>query len=187
MPAKRDKSTLTPLQQRFAEEYIKDLNATAAYKRSGYKVKNDNIAASSAWALLRNPKVQEVIRNAANKLSESVQVDAKKVLTEYIRVAESDLADLFDESGTLKPIREIPLAARRAISSVKVRRVKERGAEPEEIIEVKLWDKMKALDSLAKHLNLFDERTPLEKLLECLPEGLRRQLGEALRVYAAGK
>ena len=48
---------LTPLQERFCQEYISDLNATAAYKRAGYKAKTDGVAASSAAELLRIPKV----------------------------------------------------------------------------------------------------------------------------------
>ncbi|MCK5787725.1 MAG: terminase small subunit [Chlamydiia bacterium] len=31
-------------QQLFISEYVKDLNGASAYKRAGYKAKNDNVA-----------------------------------------------------------------------------------------------------------------------------------------------
>lgn len=46
-------------QDLFVKEYLKDLNATQAYIRAGYKFKSENVAAASAAKILRNPKIQE--------------------------------------------------------------------------------------------------------------------------------
>lgn len=43
---------LTKLQRRFCEEYIIDLNATAAYCRAGYTPKSDESAAQASSTML---------------------------------------------------------------------------------------------------------------------------------------
>ena len=48
---------LTPKQQLFVAEYLKDLNATAAYTRAGYKGKGKS-AESNASILIGNHKVR---------------------------------------------------------------------------------------------------------------------------------
>jgi hypothetical protein len=71
---------LPPRQIRFCEEYLLDLNATAAYRRAGYKAKNDNVAAASACALLRNTKVQHAIQAAFKARSERTELTADWVI-----------------------------------------------------------------------------------------------------------
>jgi hypothetical protein len=119
-------------------------------------------------------------------------------------LATSDVGDILDFTAAdgvprLKPVREIPAHARRAIASVKVRRVVEREpvpdpetgrpagtrAVPVDVIEFKLWDKPGAQERLAKHLGLFRELPPLETLLALLPaelvEPLRRALADSVQ------
>lgn len=66
-------------QQRFVAEYLIDLNATAAYKRAGYKGMG-NSAEVCASQLLSNPKVAKAVQEAMNKRSEELQIDANYVL-----------------------------------------------------------------------------------------------------------
>jgi hypothetical protein len=66
--------------------------------------------------------------------------------------------DFSGEEPKLKPANTIPLHARRAISSIKVRRHAEgRGDEAHEVEvrELKLWNKLAALDKLGEHLGLW--------------------------------
>jgi phage terminase small subunit len=65
---------LTPKQQRFVDEYLVDLNATAAYKRAGYRCKTDAVAASAASELLRFPKVAAALRAAQKARSERMEI-----------------------------------------------------------------------------------------------------------------
>jgi phage terminase small subunit len=73
-------SKLTPKQQRFADEYLIDLNATAAYKRAGYAGKGRS-AENAASRLLGSVGVAKYIQNSINKRSEELAIDAKYVLT----------------------------------------------------------------------------------------------------------
>lgn len=71
---------LNAKQERFAIEYLIDLNATAAYKRAGYGGQG-NVAESAAARLLSNVKVSQFIQMAMDKRSNDLGIDAKYVLT----------------------------------------------------------------------------------------------------------
>lgn len=79
--------TLTPKQQRFADEYLIDLNATAAYKRAGYSA-DGNSAEVNACRLLSNAKVAEYVQVAMDKRSADLGIDAKYVLNTIFETVE---------------------------------------------------------------------------------------------------
>ncbi len=60
---------LNDMQVRFVEEYLIDLNRTAAYRRAGYKGEG-NTAYVNASRLLRNAKVSQAIRDALDDARE---------------------------------------------------------------------------------------------------------------------
>ena len=68
-------NTLTPKQQRFVEEYLVDLNASAAYRRAGYAAKG-NSAEVNAVRLLRNAQVAAAIETAKADRSEETRITA---------------------------------------------------------------------------------------------------------------
>lgn len=82
---------LTPKQQRFAEEYLVDLNATQAAIRAGYSKKT---AASQGERLLRKVDIQFEIQNGRKKISESTQISAEAVLKRWWQLANADAAEL---------------------------------------------------------------------------------------------
>ena len=69
---------LTPKQQTFVEEYLKDLNATQAAIRAGYSPKS---AYSTGERLLRNAEVEAAVKQGKRERSERTKVDADYVLT----------------------------------------------------------------------------------------------------------
>lgn len=73
---------LTDKQQKFADEYLVDLNATAAYLRAGYKC-SEAAARSSASALLTNPNIQEYIEGKQQKYVEKTEMTVEWVLRQY--------------------------------------------------------------------------------------------------------
>lgn len=84
---------LTPKQQRFAEEYLVDFNATAAYGRAGYAARG-NSAEVSASKLLRNPKVQAAIAEGQRALSERTEITQEMVLERWWQIATADPNDI---------------------------------------------------------------------------------------------
>lgn len=78
---------LNDKQERFVEEYLKDLNATAAYKRAGYTAKG-NAAEASASKLLRHPKVHARVREALQARAKRVGITTDWVLEKLIENTE---------------------------------------------------------------------------------------------------
>lgn len=74
-------------QRRFVEEYLVDLNATAAYRRAGYKAKG-NAAEVNAARLLRNAQVQSAIAEAKARRSKRTEITADYVLQGIQEIAE---------------------------------------------------------------------------------------------------
>lgn len=73
---------LTDKQKKFADEYLIDLNATAAYLRAGYKC-SKAAARSSASELLTNPNIQEYIEEKQQKYVEKTEMTVEWVLGQY--------------------------------------------------------------------------------------------------------
>ena len=71
-------SELLPRQQRFVDEYVKDLNGSRAAERAGYS--EGQSARVTATKIMRRPKVQAAISDALSGRRERTQVDADYVL-----------------------------------------------------------------------------------------------------------
>lgn len=146
---------LTPKQEAFVLEMLKDGNATAAAERAGYKHPN-----KQGPRLLVNVGIAAALAAARESRAKRTLVTADRVVRELAVVAFSDVTRIVDpHTGALCPV--ISRRARRAISSVKVRRTT-RGegdsARTEESVEFKLWSKTAALDMLARHTGVYPEK-----------------------------
>src|SRR5947209_17763539 len=152
---------LTPKQERFVAEYLVDLNATAAATRAGYSPKT---ARSIGEENLTKPDIQAAIQAGRTRQAGNAEVEAVDVLRELSLLAFSDLGQILDFTGEqvkLRPAHDIPETARRLLSSMKVKRYFEGHGEEArevEVTEFKHWDKLSALDKLARHLGLLKDR-----------------------------
>ncbi len=77
---------LTDMQRRFVEEYVKNPNATEAYRKAGYKSQG-RAAENNASRLMGNDRVKSAIEIALRAKSEQAKVDAAWVLTELVKNA----------------------------------------------------------------------------------------------------
>lgn len=150
---------LTPKQERFAQEYVVDLNATQAAIRAGY---SEDTAKQQGSRLLTNVDVQTHVEHIRAAQIKRTGIDADTVLFELLRIARSDLGGAFDDNGNLLPIREIPEDVRRAMAGVETfEEFDGQGAQRVKVGEtrkVKFWDKTRALELLAKHLGLLVDK-----------------------------
>jgi len=97
---------LPPKQQRFVQEYLIDPNATAAYKRAGYKVTSDAAAQAAASRLLANPKVAEAIRAALDARAERTEITADWVVKKAVTTFETAYAEgKYAAAATLLALR----------------------------------------------------------------------------------
>lgn len=68
---------LTGKQELFCQEYMIDLNATQAYKRSGFNPSNDNVAGVEGYKLVnKNPKIRARIQELMEERSKALLIDA---------------------------------------------------------------------------------------------------------------
>lgn len=151
-------------QQRFVEEYVADLvpNATEAARRAGYSTKT---AKQIGSYLLTRPHIKAAVDAAQKAQIKRIRMSADDVLVGLSEIASADLADVFDEDGCLKPLKSVPAHVRRAISGIEVEELYEGRGEDREHIgrsrKVKLWDKPKALEILAKHHKMLTEKVEM--------------------------
>lgn len=144
---------LTAKQQRFVEEYLTDLNATQAAIRAGYSVKN---AAKIASQLLDKTRVKNAIDKAMAERSRRTGITQDRVLRELAKVAFVNATDVINmDDATLKGDANREDTA--AIASVKVKTIP---GEEGDIVEreVKMCDKLKALELIGKHLGMFTDK-----------------------------
>lgn len=147
-------SDLTAKQARFVREYLIDLDATKAAIRAGYSEKT---AGQQGFQLLQKTSIKEAIADAQYKRATRTETDAAFVLKRLADEVTADIADLYDEHGSIKPIKEWPLIWRQGlVSSVKV------AEEGDGVVvrEIKLSDRIKRLELLGKHIsvNAFREQ-----------------------------
>lgn len=146
--------SLTPKQERFVQEYLIDLNATQAAIRAGYSEKTARQIASRE---LSKVNVQEAIAAGMSARAERTQITQDRVLQEYARIAFSNMKDFasFGEDGViLKDLASMDDDAARCVAEVSESTSKDGGS-----IRFKLHDKKGALDSIARHLGMFTDKT----------------------------
>jgi len=147
---------VTKKQKLFIEEYLIDLNATQAAIRAGY-------SAESAYSIgqenLKKPEIRARIEQAMAERSKRTGVNADRIIMELAKIAFVNAMDVIDtESATIKDDAAPEDTA--AIQSVKVKTFGEDGLER----EIKMADKLKALELLGKHLGMFKDKLELSGL-----------------------
>ena len=149
---------MTKKQKRFIEEYLIDLNATQAAIRAGY---SPDTAYSIGNENMKKPEIKAKIDKAMAERSKRTGVNADRVVRELAKIAFVNADDVIDtETATLKPDAAREDTA--AIQSVKVKTFGEDGLER----EIKMADKLKALELLGKHLGMFKDKVELSGTLE---------------------
>lgn len=143
---------LTEKQKRFIEEYLIDLNATQAAIRAGY---SPNSARDIGSENLTKPDIRARIDEALAERSKRTGINADRVLREIARIAFVNAADVinFDSATIAEGASEDDTAA---IASVKVKTIPTGDGEGVER-EIRLCDKLKALELCGKHLGMFKD------------------------------
>ena len=144
---------LTEKQQRFIDEYLIDLNATQAAIRAGYSVKTAREQASQNLTKLN---IQQAISEKMAERSKRTGVNQDRVVMELAKIAFVNAADVIDsDDATIKEGATADDTA--AIQSVKVKVIPTKEGEGVER-EIRLNDKLKALELLGKHLGMWNDK-----------------------------
>lgn len=186
LPGRRDpvlgKLQLTPKQQAFVREYLKDHNATQAAKRAGY---SQIASAQAGYELVRKPEIRAEI----DRLNDELMAEARRIaglslerLTlEVARGAFFDPRKLVHADGRPKELHELDDDTASAIAGIELEELYAgRGDERTSIGRIhkfKLVDRKAFVDMGLKVLGAYkddnSQRNPGEALTEFL-KGMKR-------------
>nr|DAN80441.1 MAG TPA: Terminase small subunit [Caudoviricetes sp.] len=150
---------------RFVDEWLIDFNGKQAAIRAGYSAKT---AEATAARLLRNVKVQAEISRRQKDLQRRTEISQDRVVKELARIAFADASDYAcietymyeNKDGTLSPLQVVSPKDTGALSDdqrAAIAGIKQ-GANG---IEIKLHDKIKALELLGRHIGMFNDKLSL--------------------------
>lgn len=140
---------LTPMQARFVDEYLVDLNGKQAAIRAGYSAKT---AAAQAARLLTKVNVADAVATAKAKRQERVEITQDEVIREVRAMAFSDHTNYrVDDSGAVTLAPGAPANAHRAVSSIKHRITSNGEGTVTREVEIKLWDKPSMVKLAGRH------------------------------------
>lgn len=187
-------SGITPKQELFIQEYLKDLNGTQAAIRAGYSSDNANNIASENLA---KPYIRERIESAQKERLDRVKIQQDDVMEELKLLLKSSIDSYqINPDGTVDVKSDSDSRSIRAVSGLKrkVKRYTNKAGEPSseiEEVEIKLWDKTRAVEMAMKHLGLLatdkleltltsDAKNIIQRLaqlaIECCAEDKRERL-----------
>lgn len=147
------KDALTPKQRKFVNEYLIDLNATQAAIRAGYSAKTANEQGAQNLAKL---SIKSEIEKGQNKVALRASVTVEMIIDELKKIGFSSITDYISFNGgkvILKDSEAIPKDKIAAIAEVS-KTISEGGST----LKFKLYDKISALDKLARHLGMYVDK-----------------------------
>jgi len=156
---------LTVKQARFALEYVKDGNAKQAAVRAGY---SEATAAEIGSKLLTKHHVLAAVSAGLKRHLGNLDLSVERIIQEAARVGISDIRELFDpKTQRMLSPAQMPENIVRAIGSVKVTETVTTSKDDEETVvstttEIKLWDKLRGLELIAKLKGLLKPEVKVE-------------------------
>lgn len=170
-------------QERFAREYVIDLNATRAAIAAGY---SEATAKEQGCRLLTRVHVRKAIDRLKSARASRLEIKADRVLEEISRLAFSNMQDFTRLDADGKPVLDFTGISRDQFAAVQEIREDTTGGagdgERKVVVRttVKLVDKTKNLDMLMRHLGQYNDKLQVSGL-----EGLADRLGEIRKVKLA--
>jgi len=139
---------LSDREQQFVNEYLVDFNANHAARRAGYAPTKTN------YKVKQRKAVAAAIEKAIAARSRRTQITADRVLREYARIAFADIRSFAKGQEGVSDLERVA-----ALSDDEAAAVVEFSGTPDgKGLKVKLHDKKRALDALARHLGLFNKK-----------------------------
>ena len=146
---------LSARQERFVLAYVVEPVASRAAASAGYK--RADVAGSR---LLKRPEVRAEIASRQASVLAKTELTAAKVLETLHSIATMDIREFYAEDGTLKQPKDWTHAQGLGVSSLDVvkRNLTSGDGQTDTVFKVKLCDRVRALESLAKHYGLLVDR-----------------------------
>jgi hypothetical protein len=140
---------LTIKEARFVVTYLTNgYNALQAYKCSGFKCANDNVAGVLGFKLLKKDKIAKAVDQHMEEFLLDKAKVARDILQGYVDMASFDPAELLDKYGGLKykTLEEVPKNLRQMIAGIETRQTG---------TVIKFYSKTTAMEKLGEYSGLF--------------------------------
>lgn len=153
---------LTPKQERFAQEYVKCGNASAAY-RVAYNAENmkPETINRKAFDLIQNGKIAARVKELQAGAANRAMMTASDVLKVAMSLARFDIRKLYNADGSPIPIHQLDDETAAAVQAVDIHEEYLGSGEDRVFVgytkKYKVADKNSALEKLFKHFGLFAE------------------------------
>ena len=161
-------SELTEKQLRFVDAYMLKPDPSEAAIAAGSTAKR---ARQAGYEFLTNPDVAAEIERRREDRSRITNIDAAWVLQRLALEATADIADLYDDSGELLPVKEWPLIWRQGlVQGIDVEELFDgRGEDRRQIgvvRKVRLDNRVRRLELIGKHVkvNAFQDQVKVTGL-----------------------
>jgi len=138
-------SGLTVRQERFCMEYLKDFNATAAAKRTGYLDKSAHCTGSRILAL---PLAKQFLKAEIQKMNVDIRMASEAVNKELLNIAYLNRGEFLDESGDLKNLKDLPENLRAAVQ-VQTKKIKNKDKETT-VTTYSLFNKIQMMEKIGR-------------------------------------
>ena len=151
---------LSNKQKAFVREYLIDLNASQAAIRAGYSQKT---APAIGHENLKKPDIQAAIQEAQKAAQKRAEVTLDDILYEYKRIAFSGMSKFLHVNGDGDPKIDLTGCSPDDLDLLAEATVEDftdgRGGGSRDVrrVKIKTLDRLKALETLGKHLGLGDK------------------------------
>jgi phage terminase small subunit len=146
----------------FCLVYAKTKDAALAFEHAGYKPRaNRNATQQAASNLLKKPRVRAEIARIIKREANKYCATKPNVIREFARIGFTSIADFCDWSKagvTMKSKAEMSEDQLAAVKEISETRWKTRDGRDSVKVQLKLHDKNKSLEALARHLGMFDDQ-----------------------------
>jgi phage terminase small subunit len=175
---------LTAKQRAFVVAVVSGMSAHRAAIEAGYKPSR-----STGTVLMRKPQIAAAINAARAVQATEAGWTQADVLAELKSLAWSNVSHYYvDENGILATTESAPPNAMAAVSAIKyTTRWEREGDEAVKVTtcEFRLWDKPGALKLAGRHVGLFPERIPDDRVEQAAAKMLQASVDKARRELEA--
>jgi hypothetical protein len=151
---------------------VSERRCTAKSKRTGKPCTRWAIKGGTV-CIMHGGKAPQVLAKAQERLAVDAAVkafglglakDPERVLAEIASIAFAQAGDVFNDEGQLLPVKAMPPHVQAAVASFEPVRgnVDQGDGQYDRVVKIRLVDKPKMLEILAKHHGLMEERSKLE-------------------------
>lgn len=178
---KKKTRPLNVQQARFVHEYMKDGNATQAAIRAGYSEKT---AGQIGHRLVEKSTIRAAIDSKRKQLEQKLDTSRERIIKELLHVAFSDIRELYDDAGNLKPPSQWPDHLAASVAGLETEEKSEVTGEGDsvktvrsKVRKVKRWEKVPAARLASELLGYLEERDkrPVNVRVEIVDPTIKRE------------